>query len=736
MAVRASRTLLVHSLQHNHGTPCMHLLAFHIFSSSSSRLLSLDTLYTLAECENGQIPGMCTLGSVFRDGIPGVLPPSLSRAAALWRKAISAYGCALSSYLLACAAEAGAGVERRPALAAVLYETALLAEGFGFAAAGLARLLEDGAEGVERDVGRAVRLYEFAVRKGSTEAMGRLARILKEGRVGVGPKGLGHEVELLEQAAREGNSGQAMTALARMLESGTQGVGCDPIRAMALYERAVEQEEDVEAMLHLARMLREGQVERDVERAIETLERAMDCGSTQAVWSLAGLLLEEEDVRDEQRAFRLLQELIDEEQYSVNAKMEIAWMLSGNANDVRMDAVKAAELYEEVLSEEEDVGALVSLASMLLHGCGELPPDPDRAVALYERAVCVHDSIQAMNTLGGVLCGWVGRGVPLDVRRGIRLFERAVDLGSAEAKYNLARMLTVSTDGKDPVDLARGMTLYEELSEEHDHLWAMVNLAKCLLPCDDEEGEGDGDKKQEQLQVAKAGVLLERAIRIGLQNSEGELRPLGIVPAARFCLKHDKTSELFRERSILKGAHIVAMCDLAQLLMLHCVSKNSYKAVALLECALADYEAPDAFDHVTFNFQAVAEVIQEANGEHELCRRAARICKLFIERTGKTEPMCLLADLLRRGTGVRRSAEDAVRIYNKAISRGDKQAMLALGELLSAGAPGVAADRRKAFSLFTRIVAEGATGALARTAVVDIAQLYSKPCAKRAGLKS
>lgn len=741
LAIRASRTLLVHSLQHNHGTPCMHLLAFHIFSNSSPRLLSVDTLYTLAECENGQIPGMCTLGAVFRDGIPGVLPPSLSRAASLWRKAVSAYGCALSSYLLACAAEAGAGVERRPALAAVLYETALLAEGFGFAAAALARLLEDGAEGVERNVGRAVRLYEFAVRKGSTDAMARLARILKDGRVAGVPKGLGHEVELLEQAARDGNSGQAMNALAHMLERGAQGVGSDPVRAMALYERAVEQEEDVDAMLALARMLIHGQVERDVERAIETLERAMDCGSTDAVWQLACLLLEEDDARDEIRAFHLFNELVDEEQYSAFAKMEIADMLTGNSSVVPMDAVKAAELYEEVLTEKEEVNAVVALASMLLHGCGELAADPVKAVALYERAIELHDSIPAMNALGGVLCGWMGRDtVPRDVRRGIRCFERAMHLGNTEAKYNLARMLTLSTNDTDiqPIDLERGKVLYEKLIEDHDHLWAMINLARCLVSCDDEEGEGevDGIDQQERQQVAKAGALLERAIRIGLQNSEGELRPLGIVPEDDFCLKHDNVSERNRERAVMKGAHIVAMCYLAQLLVLNCVPKNVYKSVTLLERALADFEAPDAFDNLTFNFQAVSVVIQEANGDIELCRRAARICKLFIEKTGKTEAMCLLAGMLVHGTGVRRSPEEAVRIYDRAICGGDKKAMVALGELLRTGAPGVTADRRKAFTLFTRVLAEDTKGALARTAVVDLALLCSKPCAKRAGLKS
>lgn len=681
----------------------------------------ISSLTDAAIAENGQIPGMCSLGHAFEHGVCG-LQSDMNVAAELWRRDVQVYGCNVARYNLAEVYEAGSGVEKNPALAKTLYETVLAEEGLPQAAKRLARLLERGADGVKADARRSVQLYQWVVENDTdVEAMCNLGDVYREGRVGV-DRHPAKAAELYQRARHEGGSSRATNSLAVMVELGYDGVMSDPARALKLYEEAVEKGEggNTVAMVNLASLLLDGAegVEREPVTAAVYLRRAASLGHTNATFRLARLLQKgDEGVPvNHVRAVQLYEKLVEENDGASDAKFELAWLLSGNSEQLDWDYVRAAKLYEEILAIESDISAMLNLANMLAKGHGGLDVDRGRAVAIYERAIQEHEDINAMNELGLLLCRDSGGEYKRDVERGLELLEKAQQGGHIDAKFNLALVLT-DTDNGEPIDVERGMRLYEEDVRDYEHMDAMINLAELLREC------CHGITPD----IPRSIDLCERAIAQGLLNDEEELERIGIHLDKTYGLSDHPVAVKMREQAIRERSHLLAIGNLADTLVLQADEKDYDRALSLFERALRDSRASGTFQEYTIDayFKSLKKVFREVQGNEALCQKAVRVYSLAIGRTGSTQLMCLLGEILMEGAaGVPRDTSKAVSLYKRAIFNEDLYAMLTLGEIVSVDNAGMAVDRRYATELFARVVEIEEEGVLSTQAIINLVLMF------------
>ncbi|CDF38985.1 Sel1-repeat containing protein [Chondrus crispus] len=275
----------------------------------------------------------------------------------------------------------------------------------------------------------------------------------------------------------------------------------------------------------------------------------------------------------------------------------------------------------------------------------------------------------------------------------------------------------------------------------------MINLARCLVPCEEDHVEEEAGRRN----IARAVALLERAIRIGVEHSEAELLAIGIRPLTRkeyegqARLKvedaHDgeedeeeeddedeydegeRMTERLRESGITSGAHVVAMVMLAEILVMSSEPRESEKATRLLERAVSEVAVPNALEKVTVNFEMLRVLAEEGRDDAERCARVGRLCRLMMERSGRCEGAWVLGEMMRHGRGARQSARDAVHWFERGVSGGEARAAVALAEMLVEGEGDVPAERGRAVLLAAQAVAGG--GLVAKRAVVVLARAWN-----------
>lgn len=162
-----------------------------------------------------------------------------------------------------------------------------------------------------------------------------------------------------------------MTKLARVLQEGASGVGADPVRAIQLLERAIDERDFYKAMIQLAVMLNEGAegVQNDSERAEQLFERAVAIverfiGKYENVIVLNELefVLVHGGARvaDPARAVQLFLRAI--KQGREESMVHLALLLTTGAERVPADRSLAMELCTQVIEEGKD-RRLIRLAS-------------------------------------------------------------------------------------------------------------------------------------------------------------------------------------------------------------------------------------------------------------------------------------------------------------------------------------------------------------------------------------
>lgn len=506
----------------------------------------------------------------------------------------------------------------------------------------------------------------------------------------------------------------------------------DDIRRHArhLLERAVALNRDNAAALNLLgeQLAAPAAAHRDPRAAADLWQRAADLRHRPAIRNLA-VLLEAGDPpvpRDLPRAARLYSTLADDPDYKP-VRFNLAFLLSSGHPGVPQDPARAADLYQAIVSESGDVSAIFNLACIVSQGLPGLPRDNARAARLYERAVRDASHPCSMHNLAVLLSA--GDGLPRDVPRALALLERAVDLGRAEANFDLA-LLLANDDHGPPLDLPRAVAVYERVLRELQHMGAMINLAEVLW-------EGKHGVARDP---ARAMRLWEGAIAQGLCYDECALGRLGIhvergeEPAA------GSTAAQMRDHARAQGWHLIAMCNLAEMLLSGAVPRDKGRAMRLYETALTDAKLPAVCEaqEVEFGdtFKVLREMLRKPGGAREHWGFARRVYELLADGPRNAHAMHLLGEMYRRGAGEAEEGEAgasalgadmgrAVRMYGRAIEHGSREAMLTLGEMRLAGSDGVRRNVGHAVELFARVVA-GASGgdSLVAQAAVYLAQIY------------
>lgn len=209
----------------------------------------------------------------------------------------------------------------------------------------LAQMLHEGTDDMKADVSRAVCLYQSALEQGYMAARAPLLEILAATPAATPEElanakefmGITDDVDADDEPADEGT---AMVEEAASLEIS------DPEKAKELYNTAIQEYDDPDAMNGLAILLEKSDAKRSVELYTTAMNNHAHC----------------------------------------EAMFNLAVLLGKGGEGVAPDAKKAVELYEKVIEEEADTDAMNNLAELLQVGAEGVSADKKRAEFLFNEA--------------------------------------------------------------------------------------------------------------------------------------------------------------------------------------------------------------------------------------------------------------------------------------------------------------------------------------------------------------
>lgn len=206
---------------------------------------------------------------------------------------------------------------------------------------------------------------------------------------------------------------------------------------------------DVEAMYTLARKLEESSFEQDQAAAVQWYKQAVLAGHAAAHGRLGSLYFNGRLVpKDQQESLRLWRQgaaLQDGRSFNGLGIHYVAGI------SVEKDPKEALQWFEKGAA-VNNIYALTSLATNLLNGSLGFT-DPARSFALFKRASGAEHEEQAlralaMNSVG--FCYQHGQGTPADPVQAVLWYQKAADLGSVNAMFNLALAHASSYGGLAP----------------------------------------------------------------------------------------------------------------------------------------------------------------------------------------------------------------------------------------------------------------------------------------------
>lgn len=211
----------------------------------------------------------------------------------------------------------------------------------------LAQLLHKGDKDTATDIPRAVALYQSALELGYVDARGPLLEIL----AATPAASAEDKVTALEMMGVDDDCENDKAV--ELVEQAQEVEESDPTKAVELYNTAINEHNDADAMNALAILLEAGSgdtVKADPKRALELYTTAVDQHShAEAMFNLAVLLVK-------------------------------------GAEGVPKDAARAVKLYEKAIEEAADTDAMKNLAVLLQEGADDVPVDKERALYLYNEA--------------------------------------------------------------------------------------------------------------------------------------------------------------------------------------------------------------------------------------------------------------------------------------------------------------------------------------------------------------
>lgn len=423
----------------------------------------------------GDVRAMHNLGLLLRYG-PAPVTKNTKAAKDLWERALEKDPQARTMFVYAVLLED----EKDSLRAKKLYEEAIAKDNnYVNAIYNLAVLLRNGAEdqGVPKDNKRSLELYERAVTEfEEVPAIYNYSSILwYDDDVKDQPRA----VKLLSRAADGKGDVDSMVLLGQFLVSGGKGVKKDLKRATKLFDRAIAEGRNVEAMYQRALIARN--VEKNNEMAVQLLKRAMDEGQHVNATELLGemVLLGEDQPSRESRASKLF-EVAAKEGHHV-AMYNLARLLESGADGVTPDLARAKELYEKAATEDDHSCAMNRLGVMYRDGVeGLVTKDAKKAVEWFTMAVRDDANVDAMVNLADMLLEG-GPGVSTNVPTALALLEHAIgQLGFIPAMSKLALHLWTGDDGVTK-DVPRAMQLTQKAVDAEHRIFDIMLLSRMYM---------------------------------------------------------------------------------------------------------------------------------------------------------------------------------------------------------------------------------------------------------------
>lgn len=412
-----------------------------------------------------------------------------------------------------------------------------------------------------------------------------------------------------------------LNLLAKLLLEGADGVKRDAVRAKELFEEAMMTGDGIEAVYNLANLLQDGApgVSVDAPKAVKLYERAIKEGRhTGAMYMLAKLL-------------------------------------DKGAKDVEVDAIRAVELYEKAIEEGGRTDAMYYLANLLNCGAMGVNVDVNRAIQLLECAIREGGNTDAMVGLAWILSTGLMWSEEGNAQRAVRLYERAIEEGRADAMFFLARLLMRVGGGKQ-ADAERAVELFEYASNE-GRADAMVALARIV-------STGGGGVRQD---FRKAATLYERAISEG-GRTDAMVNLALLLTNGRDGLAADpiRAVQLFNQ-AIEEDGRTDAMVGLACLKMVGAegVEADAVRAVDLYERAMQE-------DENVYAVQNLADALTHgAPGVAANPMRAVALLERALQREWNVNTVVKLWQLLKHGSkGLAAQPERAAHLERWAAEHG------------------------------------------------------------------
>jgi TPR repeat protein len=291
-------------------------------------------------------------------------------------------------------------------------------------------LMYANGRGVAKDEREAAEWYGKAAAQGRAEAQCDLGVMYVNG-IGVVKDDM-KAVAWLRKAADQGHA-HAQFNLGSMHADGS-GVAKDDMKAVAWHRKAANQGH-AHAQLNLGRIYAIGLgVEKDERSAVEWYGKAAEQGNAKAQLNLGFMVANGYGVvKNEMKAAEWYRKAA--EQGNAKAQLNLGSMYA-NGYGVAKDEMKAAEWCGKA-AEQGQVDAQAILAIIYAEGCG-VAKDERMAFAWCGKAAAQGHPLAQYN-MGAMY--ETGRGVTKDLRTAVEWYRSAADLGDAQARAALERLL-------------------------------------------------------------------------------------------------------------------------------------------------------------------------------------------------------------------------------------------------------------------------------------------------------
>lgn len=265
-----------------------------------------------------------------------------------------------------------------------LYERAAYEGGVARALFNLANIYRDGILGITPDINKAISLYQKGVNDhGFIPSMINLGLLLSNRSI---PQyNASAAMHLYQRAIYEEANADAMFNLANLFQTGGEGVAADASSAVKLYTRAAGQGH-TSSMVNLATLFYAGKhVAKDTEHAVALLKRAVEeGGNAVAMYNLAQIILSSPASPPPDASYVVSLLEAASQQGHVLAQICLGDMLRKGGEGVTKDASRALQLYSKAAGRDNEE-AMFKLGNLLREGDEGVAQDLKKARALYEK---------------------------------------------------------------------------------------------------------------------------------------------------------------------------------------------------------------------------------------------------------------------------------------------------------------------------------------------------------------